>query len=223
MNDVELEVYDRGGYSPGSPAILKGNGYPAGCGDLRVGTAFYGPLDPDPSAPLEPPAETPVLTFRIWDHTGAVTFDVLSPMAQRSVTLASPTGRPIEIGEPVTLQWQPSTDRVSFEQLDFCVPTVGTDGTTWCLGNDGKMAVASAIVNPATIAGGAFDFGGALRFGSTLTFPMPQAPPGDGKFRFLNPGADPEVDGCPFGNGCTFFTEGAIVSVVPPVPASVAP
>jgi hypothetical protein len=210
MNDGEMKVTSRGGYVGGTPAVLKSSGSPPGCLALEAYVDFKGALGSDASSPTAPAAAAATVTFRIVDRGGTISFDVASAMATRSVSLLSPVGRAIAVGEPVTFQWQPGSDTLRAGGISFC--TFGPPNTPYphpCLAPDGTVTpFESATVNPTTVTGYTdVGSGASYNLPTTLTFPMPSVAPGDGRFS-IGALVLAGVPACPFGGGCEFSITG---------------
>jgi len=226
MNDAEMKVSSRGGYSAGQAPLLKSAGWPAGCEPLEGYVNFQGALHSDPSSPPEPPPDAASVTFRIVDRSGTYAFDVAAPTATRSLSLTAPLGRPIVVGGPVTMQWEPATDMVGGLDLLYCTlgPPMG-GATHTCLTASGPTFAESAQIDPSTVVGASLLPSGVYQYPSaTFTFPMPSVPAGDGEFQLFSGGAAPGLTGCPFGLGCSFdIYAGDIVPPSQTIPASVGP
>jgi hypothetical protein len=226
INDAEMKVSSRGGYSGGQPAILKGSGWPAGCEPLEGFVNFQGALHSDPSSPPEPPPDAPSVTFRIVDRSGTFSFDVAAPTTPRSLSLTAPVGRPIVVGEPVTMQWEPTTDSMDGLNLLYCTlgPPMG-GATHTCLTASGPTFGESATLDGSTVVGATQLPSGIWRLPSaTFTFPMPDVPAGAGQFQMFSGGVAPGLTGCPFGMGCNFgISAGDIVPPSQTIPATVGP
>jgi hypothetical protein len=225
MNDAEMKVSSRGGYSAGQAPILKSAGWPAGCEALEGYVNFQGALHSDPSSPPEPPPDAATVTFRFVDRSGTFSFDVASPTTPRTLSLASPTGRPIVVGEPVTMQWQPATDLVDGLDLLYCTLGPPKGGATHtCLTASGPTFALSAQIDLATVMGATLLPTGVWEIPTTFTFPMPSVPAGDGEFQTFSGGSGASITGCPFGGGCTFdVTAGDIVPTSQTIATSVGP
>lgn len=190
MNDGEMKVTSRGGYVGGTPAVLKSSGSPPGCLALDGYVDFKGALGSG--------------------RGGTISFDVASPMAMRSVSLVSPVGRAIAVGEPVTFQWQPASDTLRAGGISFC--TFGPPNTSYpqpCLAPDGTVTpFASATVTPTTVAGYTdVDSGATYDLPTTLTFLMPNVASGDGRFSIVAV-VLAGLPACPFGGGGEFSIAG---------------